>query len=292
MKNKFSNRLTIMLNCFFENKITFFVYVAVALGIVIVLIDYYTCNLYNSEFWENVLVEAHGMWMDIILFGIILTLYERFTDEHKEIKKLHEQIDDYRGWNEPEATYKIVGCIKRLNKKGVTMINLNDCFLEGANLEGVNLRGSNLDCANLKKATLINVNLKYTRLRGANLQESYLTDANLYKADLKKANLRKANLAETNLQEATLNGADLKEAILYKANLKGAVLIEADLKQADLREVNLEGALLQESILEGVLFQGAKILNLEELTIINKIVNKEYKFSIVETGDKPYYIIL
>ena len=180
------NKLSLL---FIENKATFFVYAALFFGMVILLIDYKTGDLFNPSFWDNVLVEAHGMFMDIILFGIILTLYERFTDKHSEIKRLHEEIDDYRGWNEPEAMYRIVGCIKRLNKKGVTNIDLTDCFLENANLENVNLRESNLSNTNLKRADLKGANLEYIK------NENYL---DLEEADLQGTIFKSARHSKVN----------------------------------------------------------------------------------------------
>lgn len=161
-------------NWFIDNKAAFFLCAALFFGLIILLIDYKTGDLFKPEFWDNVLVEAHGMFMDIILFGIILTFYEGFTDKHKEIQRLHEEIDDYRGWNEPEAVYRIIGCIRRLNKKGITNINLESCYLQGANLQAVNLQGADLRGADLKGATFHFSDLRFSDLRFSDLRGAHL----------------------------------------------------------------------------------------------------------------------
>ena len=177
-----------------DNKAAFFLFAALIFGASIFYIDTHTSDKFKTSFMGGVLVEAHGMMMDIILFGIILTLYERFTDKRKEIQRLHEEIDDYRGWDEPEAMYRIVGCIKRLNKKGVTKIDLKDCYLKKANLRNANLQGADLQGANLQEA-----DFRVAGLRGANLKDVYLCTTNLQGADLRGADLQYANLERADL---------------------------------------------------------------------------------------------
>lgn len=254
---------------FIENKAAFFLCAAFFVGLIILIIDSLTGDLFNLSFWNNVLVEAHGMLMDIVLFGIILTLYERLTDKHREIERLHEEIDDYRGWNEPEAMYRIVGCIKRLNKKGVTDINLTDCFLNGANLRGVNFngailigldfRGADLSYANLEKSDLSNANLEGVKLISTNLKDATLLSTNLNGANLDKAKLQGANLSFAKLQETSLDTTNLNDSILYSADLNGARLW-------------------------GTRLERAKILDLQELEIINNNSFERYEAQLIK-GD-------
>ena len=70
--------------------------------------------------------------MDVILFGIILTLYESITGKKERINNLQEQLEDFRQWDEKEATYRIIGIFKRLKKLGVKEIDLSLCFLQDA----------------------------------------------------------------------------------------------------------------------------------------------------------------
>ena len=132
---------------------------------------------------DGLLTEANGMVFDLLVFGILLSIYEKLREKRDKIERLHEEIDDYREWSEDEAMYRIVGAVKRLNKLGVSKIDLTFCFLEGANLSCANLQGANLTAANLQGALF----------DGANLQGAYLLHANVGKdwfEELEKRNIK------------------------------------------------------------------------------------------------------
>ena len=188
-------------------------------------------KLYEPAFLKNVLVEAHGMLFDILVIGLFVVWLNEKGKKQIEIQRYKDEIDDFRYWEAPEAAHRIRGNIVRLNKKGISKISLEMCYLKGANLEGANLWGANLREANLHGANL----------QGANLREANLREANLQGANLQGANLQGANLQEANLQEANLQGANLRGANLGEANLVHANLQLTNLRKADLREANLQG---------------------------------------------------
>jgi len=213
----------------------------------IVIIITITQYGYSYEFLKNVLVEAHGMLFDILIIGTFIfalhKLGEKRLEKKHNILRWQEEIDDFRGWDEKEATYRIVGNIKRLNKMGVTNINLKNCYLENAKLNGVrlkdaNLSGANLTKANLARADLIEANLTKSILRYANLHDADLSDANLSGANLEGADLKGAIMLNCKLCEVygrwqeELEGTNLKNADLFLASLEGADLRGADLRRA------------------------------------------------------------
>lgn len=197
----------------------------------------------NGFSWHDVIVESHGVLFDLLVFGILLSLYETL----REKQRLLEEIHDYRGWDEKEAMYRITGAIRRLNKLKVSKIDLGNCYLRGADLRGVDLRGANLPRADLEGADLSLIesnppkffydaqkfrfkimgkssNLQNANLQNANLQNVIFTDANLQGADLTYANLQGADLSYANLQEGNLQEANLQEANLQEANLQEATV--------------------------------------------------------------------
>lgn len=90
-----------------------------------------------------------------------------------ETKRYKEEIEDFRNWKSAEASYRIIGNIKRLNRIGVSDINLSGCYLREMDLSGLDLRNANLTDTDLQ-----DVNLKSVDLRGA----SGVTIENLGKA--------------------------------------------------------------------------------------------------------------
>lgn len=182
----------------------------------------------NGFSWHDLLVEANGMVFDLLVFGILLSIYEALREKKEKIERLYEEIDDYRGWDEKEAMFRIVGAVRRLNKLQVSSVLLYNCWLRKAHLQYTDLRGAQLVRADLRGACfeftdLREANLRHTDLRGASLKGANLEGANLSWADLRGTNFAyglnnhritedKTHLLEmitTNLLETDLLGAQV-----------------------------------------------------------------------------------
>lgn len=222
------------------HKVRFFLVVGVLVSITILFLDYLFLNTSNKA---DVIVEAHGMLFDIVLFGIILTVYETITDRKGKVERYREEIMDFLGWESEEAKYRIVGNIKRLNRLKVHNIKLNSAYLKGANLEkvylgGADLHGANLQGANLGGAGLLFANLQGADLMKANLQGAELFNANFEGTNLEKANLKGAKLIIEELEEVRLKNAILKgaEAFEYQRFSFRKVMTEEQLNSLDWKE--------------------------------------------------------
>lgn len=167
----------------------------------------------DRDFFKNFLVEAHGILLDILVFGVLILLLNWRGDKRAEVRSKDREkkfliannkneIEDCRRWFEPEAMHKIVGNIYRLRNLGLTRLNLNACFLCGANLFAVRLQRSNFDYANLSDA--------------------FLEGAKLNCASFKRTTLRFVRLSQADFGSADLRGADFAGARLDGANFKGA----------------------------------------------------------------------
>lgn len=163
-------------------------------------------SAYDRQFIRDVLVEAHGMLFDILIIGTFIfalhTLVGSRREKKRNIERWQEEIDDFRGWESDEAKVRILGNIKRLNRNGITEINLIGCLLKNANLSFTHLERARLLGAHLERARLLE-----THLEGANLRGAYLKGAFLVRAKLEGAKLEGANLEGAFLQEANLKGA-------------------------------------------------------------------------------------
>ncbi|MEE9339613.1 MAG: pentapeptide repeat-containing protein [Methylococcaceae bacterium] len=148
----------------------------------ITIVTYSYFNYYNAEFYENIWVEAHGMLFDLALFGIVYTWLINKSDKRREIRNEVYSIDDFRMWKDTEASFRISGSVKRLNRLGITVIKLNDCNLESSNLSEVDLTDADLLGTNLR-----NANMKFSILRGADLREADFRGADLFETDFRGA---------------------------------------------------------------------------------------------------------
>jgi len=168
---------------------------------------------YLENFWDflgNILVEGHGLLFDLLILGVFVLWLHRLGWQQLTITRYREEIEDYLGWNDEWAMYKIVANIKRLNHYNITNITLTDAFLKNAYLVKADLMKANLRAADLRNAYLMGADLTDANLIMANLMGANLTDANLTGADLTSADIRGAKL------RANLSGANLKTAIYDK----------------------------------------------------------------------------
>lgn len=191
-------------------------------------------GLYNPDFFANILVEAHGMLFDVIVFGIILVLLEVRRTKRQTIKRHLDEINDFRGWKSPEAAHRIRGSIMRLNRLGVEKIDLRHCFLKEMDLLDVKLKGSTLWGVNLEKGVLESADLQGTDMMGAKLEGCELYWAKLEGAVLKDVDLRNCKMLNVDLRDANLDGAKLDGADLWQAHLEGANLETANLQNTKL----------------------------------------------------------
>jgi len=263
--------------------LAFWVFLATTAVVIPLSLPYYLTQ--TSEFWMNVLAEAHGMVFDLLVIGCLLLWLNRMAERRLRNSRYREEIEDYLGWRSPEATHRIVGNIRRLNRGGVREgFRLTEAYLVGANLGGVrlcesdlwgallegaslrdadltgaSLAGAVLDGADLERAVLRKSDMRGCSLRETDLERAVLDDvdlrgATLTAADLQYASLKRANLSRTSLPDANLRGAvledaDVRGADLSGANLRGSILRRTDLRRADLDRADLLGANLQEAVL-------------------------------------------
>jgi len=196
----------------------------------------------DSGFLVNVAAEVYGVLLDLLLFGCLLLWLDQKADRRRRIRRYHDSIEDFLGWQSEEALHRIVGNIRRLNREGVAPETLKNAYLEGADLRDANLSDASLDGTVLAEATLMHANLSGTYLGTADLSGADLREVNLARAHFggfigrpSSSAAQKTNLAGANLRGANLRGARNATAetfaevtTLYKAQLDAE--LEADIE--------------------------------------------------------------
>ncbi len=219
---------------------TFIVLILVLIIVISFSLKYYVRNF--DSFWEQIMVEAHGMIFDIAIIGILLFWLNQNGDKRKMIRMYNDEIDDFRTWESEESAYRTVGNIKRLNRFKIYDIDLGNCYLVNTNLNNINLTNSNVNSANLKNSSLIETNLEGARLNQTNFEMSNMNQANLKNTYANSANFQDAILIKADLQNSFLIKANFKNAFLMEANLQNTYLMGVDFSNASLYKADLRGA--------------------------------------------------
>ncbi len=189
---------------------------------------------YNHSFWENILVEAHGMLFDLAILGVLvlwlnkkgegkLKLSQEGAKRDAKIQRYQEEITDFATWQSDEAKFRILGNIRRLNKLGVSVIDLRDCYLREANLSGLNLAGADLSRCDLTNAIISRVDAQGADFCFANLYGARILDTNFKKAIFFNSKLNNCLLLRTNLKESLLTETNFSNATFITVDLEGSI---------------------------------------------------------------------
>ena len=170
-----------------------------------------------------------------------------------------------------------------LNGAELAFARLEQAYLSRASLEGTDLRfarlqEANLDQANLQNAVLTRIHLQKADLSGVQLQKAALIHSQLQGANLNHAQLQNATLSEACLQGANLNnasllGVDLGFAYLQGANLNYALLHAADLTDASMQGASLKSTIFLEATLDGTSLEGVTSRSFNPMTSFNERIN-------------------
>ncbi len=243
--------------------LAFLVFVVMSFIVVPASIPYWLDD--PRDFLKEIMAESYGTLFDLLIIGWFLMWLSKRAERYMINTRYREEIEDFLGWKSQEATHRIAGNIRRLNRGGVRdRIRLTEAHLSGANLSGAKLRhsdmwGTNLSSAHLAASDLRHANLAGSNLENTNLEQADLTEADLRGALMKDSDLEHAILEHTDMRGVNLIGADLQYASLRKADLERSTLIGANLRGANLAEANLQRCVLEGANMEGADLTGSKL---------------------------------
>ncbi|RYV01806.1 hypothetical protein SOPP22_15740 [Shewanella sp. OPT22] len=200
-----------------------------------------TVGLYNRGFWENVLVEAHGLLFDILIIGVIVVWLDTKRAQSDEKVTTLNNLSDVSYLDLPEVNLRKVGMIHRLNNLDVFQFSINQLVISGARVIELTSKFSSLNQLKAKKTEITSSNFINTQLIKSDFSESLIRTTKFLKCEMKKtvfidSQVRGVDFTDSNLERAVFINADLQNAIFKGCNLR-----EINFENANLRNVNLKG---------------------------------------------------
>ena len=74
--------------------------------------------------WRDLWSELGGMTLDVFVILIVFEYFQHRRSVKAEADRQRETIDDYKAWDSEEARFRIAGAIRRLNRFGITAVDL------------------------------------------------------------------------------------------------------------------------------------------------------------------------
>jgi len=216
-----------------ETPFRFYFFASILVGLIVISIDFF---IPDTERLKGVVVELHGMIFDLVLFGILLSMYEKFRTKRELIRQLHEEVDYYRDWKEEESKHRLRVLIKKLNLQKITKINISNCHLDNVELKEVNFKGSEFEYASFHSSQLDKCVFTETKVK-----LSIFADALLYNSKFDNATLSECVFSST-----FLNNVDFRNSNLEYANFSRAIIGKANFDGANMENINLDEALVSD----------------------------------------------
>ena len=86
---------------------------------------------FQPDLFPELWTEMGGMTLDVLFILIIFAFFEHRRSRRQFVERQRETIDDYKRWDNPEALFRIVGAIRRLNRVFVHAIDLSGIRMTG-----------------------------------------------------------------------------------------------------------------------------------------------------------------
>ncbi|HIF9311886.1 TPA: pentapeptide repeat-containing protein [Photobacterium damselae] len=201
-----------------------------------------TLGLYNKDFWENVLVEAHGMVFDILIIGVIVVWLDTRRTTFKEKKSMLNELSDMSYLDLPEVNHRKVGIMHRLNKLGIESFNIDELIIAEVRVNGLIVDASTLNNLKVMRSSISGTHFTETALLRADFSNTHIKSTKFLNCEMKKAVFIKARAHGVDYSNSNLERAKFMDADLQNAIFKGCNLREVNFENANLRNANFKGA--------------------------------------------------
>lgn len=202
------------------------------------ILPHTTWGLYSREFFENVLIEAHGAVIDLLVVGVILYWFELRRDNKENVSKQLEILADLRFYSGSDSSYRVLGTVRRLLALGVSNLHLSEMQLNNVELKGLQLKNCNLHAAIFKESLLSHLKFEECKFDAAVFVSTKFEHVTLKSCTLRRAKFNGAVLAGLDFTSCELQDADFTNAKLRSANFRGVDCKGMKFHGADLRSAN------------------------------------------------------
>lgn len=222
---------------------------------------------YTGTWWRDVLTEAHGVVADSVFLLVGMAFLTKVVEKRQSIERQRECIDDLRGSTEEAAKRRTVGAVRRLNRLGVTDVDLVHCHLSHTDLRGLGFKRARLAYADLRGATVVRY---LATTHGARLTPGYHDSVRaVIKVGDVERNFGRVLPSGTQVaiqitrESPDFSGADVSHALFSGLDLRGACFDSTGAHAALFDNCDLEDAAFAHADLTGALFAGADLTNVD-----------------------------
>jgi uncharacterized protein YjbI with pentapeptide repeats len=253
----------------FNSPFRYAILLCIIVILILVIFDYHYFIREQEYNWIELIVGAHGLFVDVLIFALVVLAIDLVRERRKKINGNYELLKDLCFWDEKEGILRKSGILRQLSKLKAKIPPVRGLRLQGADLQnlklnraqfyGADLTGANLSNTEMNHASFIPVNeserhshdgdsasrktIPKTRLKGALLIKTELCDSLLNRIDFSDLNMERIKLSRSHMRDTIFNRAFLHFADFCDGDLRGAMFTEADLYRARFKRADLRGVI-------------------------------------------------
>jgi uncharacterized protein YjbI with pentapeptide repeats len=219
-----------------------------------------TWGLYSKDFFENVLVEAHGMILDIAILGVVLLWFEKRGNLVQLVAKNKKAIAYLKFYRGVDASFRVYEAVRTLQEMKCKTIDLPNANLADLQIQELSLEKSNLQNCNFSRSILEKCDFVDCEADAAIFIDAKLKQTKFLRTKLRRAKFINAKLNGCDFTNAEITNGDFTKADLRSAIFKGVDCRGIRFEQADLTAANFKGALnlTQQQLTSAKTYRNAK----------------------------------
>jgi hypothetical protein len=210
-----------------------------------------TIGLYNRDFWENVLVEMHGMVVELAVVGILLVWLDGRRDKKQKLSQCREDLKNYAKLDFPEAHLKKIGILKTLVLAGEKGLDARYLHLSGRNLSDINI---------------INWNMIGLKVNDGKLEASRFDGVDARSSNFVKCKIKNVTFEGGSLYRCKFEGAKLRQVLFKSVRIEKAEFTHCDMPNTVFDRVSLKGVKFEGANLANCSFKSAFDIDVNELS--------------------------
>lgn len=207
-------------------------------------------GLYSAEFWENVLVEMHGMTVELAVVGILLLWLDGRRDKKKNLAQCRQDLKSYANMDFPESHLKKINAIK---------------ILINAQERGLDARYLHLAGRALSEINIVEWNLIGLKLNGGKLESSHFSSVNARSCNFVQSTLRDVIFERGSLYRCKFEGASLRQVKFRSVNIENVEFTHCDMPNTVFEDVSMIGVKFDGATLDRCSFKSARDVDFSEL---------------------------
>ena len=218
-------------------KSSLFIGVSFLIIVLLGITDYFLMSEDTYDIYD-ILVESHGLFFDLIVFGIILSVYEEWRSRKEQLQRCADELNHLKYSKASNAGQKAVVIAIKMQKLKAKEIDLSAFDIEGYHIHYLK-NMSNWRFGNLKKFSITISTISNTNFSGILLQEVTFISCNFVNCSFALSKFENVTFLSCTFKNVSFDNVLLGKSIDFFERIKNIQGDTRDLEELyEIKEID------------------------------------------------------